>query len=256
MQYDFIKSVVGGVILIWIKAASLASKAYTLINKNKVDFSGELPEGFTVTCHAGALFTSPNTLRSVRTAVEWGAQIVEFDVSFRPDGTPVIIHNSNPAESEGVLLAHALPIVAMSNSCQINLDIKSTANLAAVDELVKQNGLFDRVFYTGVFEDWVEVVRGNSNIPYYLNYNISEDESENEEALQAVAHKSKSLGAIGINSNYKYVSDLFVDTAHENGLLVSLWTANKIEDICRVLKLKPDNITTKHPAILNYIIKK
>lgn len=242
--------------MIWVKAASLASEAYALINKNKVDFSGGLPESFTVTCHAGALFTSPNTLRSVRAAVEWGAQIVEFDVSFRPDGTPVIIHNSSPAENEGVLLAEALPIVATSNSCKINLDIKSTANLGAVDELVKKNGLFDRVFYTGVFEDWVDTVRENSLIPYYLNYNVSKDEAADKAAVQSIADKAKNLGAIGINSNYQNANALFVDTVRKNGLLVSLWTANKIEDMVRVLKLKPDNITTKNPAVLNWIIKR
>lgn len=242
--------------MIWVKAASLASKVYALINKNKVDFSGGLPENFTVTCHAGALFTSPNTLRSVRAAVEWGAQIVEFDVSFRPDGTPVIIHNSSPAENEGVLLAEALPIVAKSNSCKINLDIKSTANLGAVDELVKKNGLFDRVFYTGVFEDWVDTVRENSLIPYYLNYNVSKDEAADKAAVQSIADKAKNLGAIGINSNHQNANALFVDTVRKNGLLVSLWTANKIEDMVRVLKLKPDNITTKNPAVLNWIIKR
>lgn len=242
--------------MLCVKTAVMLSKLYVSANRNKVDFSVELPDDFTVTCHAGALFTSPNTLRSVRAAVEWGAQIVEFDVSFRPDGTPVIIHNSSPAANEGVLLADALSIVAKSPSCKINLDIKSTANLAAVDELVKQNGLLDRVFYTGVFEDWVETVRKNSIIPYYLNYNISKEEAQSKEAVQAVADKTKSLGAMGINSNHENASDLFVETAHDNGLFVSLWTANKIEDMCRVVKLKPDNITTKHPAVLNSIIQK
>lgn len=242
--------------MIWVKAASLVSKIYASINKNKVDFSGGLPENFTVTCHAGAFFTSPNTLSSVRAAVEWGAQIVEFDVSFRPSGTPVIIHNSSPAENEGVLLADALPIVANSDTCKINLDIKSTANLGAVDELVKQNGLFDRVFYTGVSEDWVETVCESSRISYYLNYNVSKNEAADKATVQSIADRAKALGAIGINSNHKYASALFVDTVRENGLLVSLWTANKIEDMLNVLKLKPDNITTKNPAVLNLIIKR
>lgn len=241
--------------MLCVKTAVMLSKLYVSANRNKADFSCDLPENFTVTCHAGALFTSPNTLRSVSAAVEWGAQIVEFDVSFRPSGTPVIIHNSSPAENEGVLLADALPIVAKSDTCKINLDIKSTANLGAVDELVKQNGLFDRVFYTGVSEDWVATVRENSKISYYLNYNVSKDEAADKAAVQLIVDRAKGLGAIGINSNHKYASNLFVDIVRENGLLVSLWTANEIEDMIRVLKLKPDNITTKNPAVLDWIIK-
>lgn len=242
--------------MISVKTAVMLSKMYALANRNKIDFSPQLPENFTITCHAGALFTSPNTLQSIRASLEWGAQIVEFDVSFRPDGTPVIIHDSNPAMNKGVLLSDALSVVATSDSCKINLDIKSTANLPAVDKLVRQYNLFDRVFYTGVFADWVEKVKSTSEIPYYLNYNVSKAEAENADALQAVADKTISLGAIGINSNHKNANDLFVKTAHENGLLVSLWTANKFNDMCRVLKLKPDNITTKKPAVLNSIINK
>ncbi len=240
--------------MIGVKTAVMLSKLYVSANKNKLDFAGDLSDDFTITCHAGALFTSPNTLKSIRAALEWGARIVEFDVSFRPDGTPVIIHASSPAKNEGVLLSDALSIVAQSDNCRINLDIKSTANLPAVDKLVRQYNLFDRVFYTGVFEDWVEIVKSTSEIPYYLNYNVSEEEAENAAALQVLADKTKALGAMGINSNHQYAGASFVETAHENGLLVSLWTANKIEDMCRVLKLKPDNVTTKNPAVLNFII--
>lgn len=242
--------------MISVKTAVMLSKIYVSINKNKIDVLAQLPENFTITCHAGALFTSPNTLESISAALEWGAKVVEFDVSFRPDGTPVIIHDSNPAMNKGVLLSDALSVVAANDSCQINLDIKSTANLPAVDKLVREYNLFDRVFYTGVFADWVEKVKSTSEIPYYLNHKVSKEESESAEALQAVADKAKSLGAIGINSNHKYANDLFVKIAHENGLLISLWTANKIKDMCRVLKLKPDNITTKKPAVLDFIINR
>lgn len=118
-----------------------------------------LPSDFTITCHAGALGTKANTVDSVRTAVKWGAQIVEFDVTFRPSGLPVIIHSGSPSESEGELLSEALAAVAESDTCRINLDIKSTSNLPEVDRLVAEAGLTDRVFYTGVGEEWVETVR-------------------------------------------------------------------------------------------------
>lgn len=244
----------GSAYLIWSKVASWASKLYVFLNKSKISFSDKMPEEFTITCHSGALFTSDNTLQSVRTAVEWGAQIVEFDVSFRPSGTPVIIHAAAPEENKGVLLKDALAIVAKSKTCKINLDIKSMTNLGAVDELVKLYGLEKRVFYTGVFEDWVETVRSNSSIPYYLNYNVTKEETEDSEAIQNIADLAKALGAIGINSNFVNANEDFVDIIRQNGLLVSLWTVNKIEDMSKVLKLKPDNITTRNPAILKEIL--
>ncbi len=225
------------------------------ISKSPEIRKSDLPADFTVTYHAGAMYTKPNTLKSIREAVKDGASVIEFDVSFRTDGTPVIIHSSSPKENQGVLLYDALDAVTKSKSCKINLDLKSTANLPEIDRLVKEKSLFERVFYTGVFEDWVEKVKEASDIPYYLNYNIGSDEAASPQKAQAVADKTISLGAIGINSNFSNASKLFVEKMHKNGLLVSLWTIDKIPDMIKISGFAPDNITTKKPHIMNMMIK-
>lgn len=238
------------------KVISAIGKTYYSINKNKLTHNAKLPDGFTVTCHAGSFRTKANSLDSVKTSVEWGADIVEFDVSFRPDGTAVIIHNSAPEMNQGVLLEEALKIVAKDKKCRINLDIKSTANLPEVDRIVKKYDMFDRVFYTGVFEDWTDTVKKTSSIPYYLNHKITSEEASSEECTMMIINKTKEHGAIGINSHYKNATKEFSDTVHKNGLLVSLWTVNKIGDMVKVIEAKPDNITTKKPNILTLIARK
>lgn len=215
----------------------------------------DMPKGFTLTLHAGAMHTKPNSLESVEAALEWGATIVEFDVSFRPDGTPVIIHNSSPSQNQGILLKDALAIAAKNKNCQINLDIKSMKNLGEVDRLISLAGLNGRAFYTGVFDDWVETVKNTSSIPYYLNHKITQQESTDPNAAQAVADKAKALGAMGINSNFGTASKMFVDKMHENGLPVSLWTVNNAADMVKVIDLRPDNITTKYPHVFEMIAK-
>ncbi len=227
---------------------------YFKFNHKKLDFKGDLPEDFAVTYHAGAMHTKPNSVSSVKAAVNDNAGVVEFDVSFRPDGTPVIIHNAEPNNSQGVFLENALEVVAEHPTCKINLDIKSTKNLGAVDELVKLYGLTERVFYTGVFEDWVEIVKNNSEISYYLNHKITPEEASDRGVAQSVADKAKKLGAIGINSHFEYASRLFSDVMHENRLLVSLWTVNDPKDMPRVLETYPDNVTTKRPGLLKRIL--
>ena len=153
-------------------------------------------------------------------------------------------------QNQGVFLKDALAVVAKNSDCKINLDIKSTANLGEVDKLVKEAGLFDRVFYTGVFADWVDTVKSNSQIPYYLNHNVSAVECADSLSVQAVADKVKASGAIGINSNFANANRMLVEKMKENGLLVSLWTVNRIADMVRIIDLKPDNITTKYPHSL------
>ncbi len=239
--------------LVYPKLICAIEDIYFGLNRKKLVADCTLPEGFTVTYHAGAMHTPANSIYSVRAAIEDGAEIVEFDVSFRPDGTPVIIHNAEPGNSQGEFLENALEVVAEHPTCRINLDIKSTKNLPAVDELVKLYGLTERVFYTGVFEDWVETVKNNSFIPYYLNYNVSPQEADDEPALQAIADKVKNYGAVGINSNFTNATKAFVECMHKNGLLVSLWTVNKPSDMPRVLEMQPDNITTKMPHLLKRI---
>ena len=163
-----------------------------------------------VTWHAGAMNTEANSLNSIEFALKSNAEIIEIDVTFRPDGTPVIIHSNSPSESEGVLFEDAIKLLS-KGSCKVNLDLKSTKNLHAVDNIIKKYSMMNRVFYTGVFESWVDTVKSNSEIPYYLNYSVSRKESKKEDAAQAVAEKAKSLGVIGINANFRGVKKLFSD---------------------------------------------
>ena len=210
----------------------------------------KLPAGLTVTYHAGALGTQDNSLDSIRVAVERGAQIVEFDVSFRPDGTPVIIHAGSPGQDEGELLADALTIVAQSETCRINLDLKSIANLPAVDRLAQEAGLSDRVFYTGVNMLWARKVRRQSAIPYFLNFTHARTRA----GIAGLIALLKATGAIGLNANYHGANAAEVAALHRHGLQASFWTVNEVPEMLRVLAAAPDNVTSRRPDLLNALL--
>ena len=225
----------------------------SLFKKEKVDekyVCPELPHGFTVTHHAGALDQKPNTPEAVSYSVYHGAKCIELDVSFRPDGKPVIIHDATPGENQGESLKTALKIIAGSRKCKINLDLKSTKNLPAIDELVQEYNLKERVFYTGVGEDWVSTVKENSSIPYYLNHNITPKEAEDKETCKALCEKIMELGAIGVNSKYGHCSKQLCKMMHRRNLKVSIWTVNKLSQTKELLEYGVDNITTMKPDLL------
>ena len=90
---------------------------------------------------------------------------------------------------------------------------------------------------------------------YFINYNPSSEEGSDEKYFDCIIQKAIELGAIGINSDFRGVSDMMVKKIHENGLLVSLWTANRKKDMLKALSLSPDNITTKKPDKLKMLIK-
>ncbi|MDR2686120.1 MAG: glycerophosphodiester phosphodiesterase [Oscillospiraceae bacterium] len=189
-----------------------------------------------VTAHAGALGTEPNTLDSVRAALSCGADILEVDVRFLPDGTPALGHNSVDARS-----ARLEDVFALMQSCaiHINLDMKETAHVPRMAELAAQYGLRGRAFMTGLFEAGCAALR-DCGLPYYLN------------AADPAA--AAGLGALGVNVNYRQCAQTLARDAHARGLLVSVWTVDSPGAMRRMLRWGADNITTHRPDALLEII--
>lgn len=215
-----------------------------------------LPENFTVTAHSGCEGTPDNSEDSIKKAFECGADIVEFDVSFDGNNTPVLSHDT-PTGGE-MTADEAMIKLAGYKDLKANIDIKSTLNLAEVQLLAEKHNLLDRVFFTGISEDFVDAVKTDSpKIKYYLNiYDILPENEQSEEYIMSLIKKVKDCGAIGINMHYGNASKRMVDAFHASGLLVSLWTVNEEADMVRVLSLLPDNLTTKFPKKLLSICKK
>ncbi len=235
---------------------SLGDSFKKLFSKKEAD-DWECPElqyGFTVTHHAGAMGQKPNTLEAIGYSIYHGAGCVELDVSFRPDGTPVIIHSTEPGQNQGELLDMALKIIAGSRKCKINLDIKSVANLSAVDDLIYNYNLEERAFYTGVGENWVEKVKAESKIPFYLNHAITKEEAEDLPTGKALVERIKSMGAIGVNSPYTFCSEQLCRMMHRRDLYVSIWTINSIDKTKALLECGVDNITSMKPDKLEKLI--
>ncbi len=235
---------------------SISDSIKKIFSKKKKD-EWECPElqyGFTVTHHAGAMGQKPNTLESVSYSVYHGAKCIEVDVSFRPDGTPVIIHSDSPSQNQGESLDMALKIIAGSRKCKINLDLKSTANLPAVDELIYNYNLEERAFYTGVGESWVEKVKSESKIPFYLNHAVTKEEAEDRDAGKALVERIKAMGAIGVNTPYSFCSEQLCKMMHRRDLYVSVWTINSIDKAKELLEAGVDNITSLKPDKLEKLI--
>lgn len=208
-----------------------------------------MPKGFTVTAHTGCLGTVPNTVDSMEKGVNAGADIVEFDLNFDKNGEPVLSHNE--PEAGAVHLKEAFKFLSEHKNIKANVDVKDTSNLGSVLKYAEEYGVLGRIFFTGIFaKDVSAVERFCPQIPYYLNYSVSLNGNNDEAYISHIVETVKNSGAIGININYKTASKQFVKAFRSEGLLVSLWTVNSKCGFCKVLKLRPDNITTKRPDVL------
>lgn len=232
-------------------AVSLTVFDRGLCRKYKEEITS-LPKNFTVTAHSGSMKTPQNSIQSILIGAQ-NADIIEFDLNFTKDKAAVLSHDE-PKGGE-VTLNEAFEALASIKKTKANVDIKSTANLSAIEKSAEQYGVSERIFFTGVDENMVgEVQRQCSNVPYYLNVGVDAKKNEDNGYLLSLVEKVKENGAVGINMHFGGASKKLVEVFHENGLLVSIWTVDKKKDMYKILSYSPDNITTRNPDVLGEII--
>lgn len=217
-----------------------------------------LPEGFTVTAHAGALNTEPNTMDSITKSLEFiGEGVIEVDVRFTSSGKPVLSHNEVKSDGNEYVSLEEFFSVLKEYPARVNLDLKEFSNLPVIQELAEKNDVMDQVFFTGVFEEEAQNAKTSCpDIPYYLNVYPNPLRIKNDSYLESISKTITDCGAIGININYRLVSEEMISKMHEKNLLVSLWTVDNEADMYIALAEAPDNITTRNPDILKDIIQK
>ena len=202
----------------------------------------------TVTAHSGCIGIPDNSVAAMRAGVAAGADIVEFDLNFRADGTPVLSHN-DPGENECTTLAEAFAFLAKHPKIRANVDVKSAAFLEKVQPMAQEAGVLDQLFFTGLEEDMIPAAaQACPDIPYYLNVKLTENED-----FAALAEKAVSLGAMGVNLDHRDASPALISAMHEKGLLVSLWTVSRTKEAVRAIRLGADNVTTYRPLLLRFL---
>lgn len=213
-----------------------------------------LPEKFTVTAHTGCSGTAPNTVESMKKGISDGADIVEFDLNFDENGEPVLSHDA-PSDS-AVHLKEAFKLLSEHKNIKANIDVKNISHLEKVSQYAEEAGVNKQIFFTGIFpKDVSAVERRCPQIPYYLNYSVNANASNDLAYISHILEITKNCGAIGINIDYKSASKQLAEVFHNEGLSVSLWTVNSKYQLCRALNLRPDNITTKNPERLCNILE-
>lgn len=210
----------------------------------------------TITAHSGAFDTPDNSMEFIRTAIKRNAKIIEIDVNMRPNGVLVINHDEVKTNRDGTELSIVMRTIRKSGA-QINLDIKKPETLPALYRLIRQLKMQNQVFLTGIRMENIPMVRRHCpGIRYYLNYGIEASQVDNRHFQKRVLRDLKASGAVGINVHYKEWSREFTDLLHDNGYEVSLWTLNEAADAPFVIGCNPDNITSRHPDMVERQLKK
>ena len=196
-----------------------------------------------ITAHSGCLGTPPNSIASIEKGIACGADFVEIDLNFTADGTPVLSHDKPKAGAE--LYKNALEVLKKNPKVEFNLDVKSTANLKEAFAMAEKAGVSDRIFFSGVKEEFVaEFKRQCPDARFY--YNVYPGKKTN---IDDLVKRAKEIGAKGLNLNYRSANANIVRKCHDAGLLVSVWTVDRKKDIDRMKKLGVDCIATNNPPL-------
>ncbi len=214
-----------------------------------------LPESFTLTAHTGCEGTKDNSLDAITLGFGCGADIVEIDLNFNSEGIAVLSHNE-PKGKEPTL-DEAFALVAGYKGLRVNVDVKNTLDLKQVTDLAEKHGILDRIFFTGVTEEFIEDVKNQTpHVLYYYNKGIDKSKNKDASYIDSLIVEVRNAGAAGLNIHHKSCTKEMVEEFHKAGLQVSVWTVNKKPDMARTLKLGCDNITTRKPSELKSIINR
>ncbi len=211
----------------------------------------------TITAHAGAEGTEPNSRRSFEEALARGVDYLEADVRFAPDGSAYLSHDElAPAERARAMgLEELLRLVARAGADgtapRLNLDLKEFSSIDALSELIFGLGMESRVLLTGVRIESVPAVRaGCRGLPYFLNASPGPLERMTRRGAEAFARRIRGCGAVGLNANWRFVTRTVARALAGAGLALSVWTVDDEAGMRRFLGLGADNITTRFPKPL------
>ncbi|MFD7112723.1 glycerophosphodiester phosphodiesterase [Streptomyces microflavus] len=196
-----------------------------------------------------------NTLPSIRSALDRGADAVEIDARVTRDGVPVLLHDATLERLWGqdrrvdrlthqeVLeltgggvptLAEALA-AAGEHRVMVDLPGSTDASVKKIVGTVRECGAGDRAYYCASADAMLRVRAADPAAEIALTWTTLAP--PRPVLLEAVKPR-------WLNYRFGLVSRELADRAHRDGLLVSAWTADTKRTMRRLIERGVDSITT------------
>lgn len=217
--------------------------------------------------HRGAAGHKPeNTLGSMRKALEFGVDGIEFDIHRTKDGVLVVIHDPTvDRTTNGKGAVGAMTLAELQA-----LDAGEGERIPTLDELVATVPapvkLFLEMkagseFYPGIEEQVAQflqerdlVDRTNvSSFDHHLLLRLRQLLPTLETGMLYAGRPidpvamARACGATAIHSNWHYTDLAMVAAAHAAGLTVNVWTPNTAQAVDQCYSLGVDGIISDHP---------
>ncbi|KUM91420.1 glycerophosphodiester phosphodiesterase [Streptomyces cellostaticus] len=197
-----------------------------------------------------------NTVGSLRSALDQGADAVEIDVRLTRDGVPVLLHDetlqrlwehdrpllSLSADEVRGLTAGGVPTLeealAATDGSRVMVDLCGRVDHRSVQKImdvVRQAGARDRVYYCAHAEAMLAVRAADPSAEIALTWTSL---APPRPALLAAIHPR------WLNYRFSLIDHDLATRVHHDGYLLSVWTPDTRRSLRRLLTLGVDSITT------------
>jgi len=220
-------------------------------------------ENVTAVGHRGDPYRArENTVDSLRSALEQGADVVEFDVRVTRDGVPVLLHDetlqrlwevdrplqSLSADEVRGLTDGGVPTLvealAATEGSRVMVDLPGTADPRAVHrvvDVIREYGADDRAYYCAGADTMLAVRAADASAEIALTWTSLAP--PRPAVLDAVRPR-------WLNYRFTLVDRDLVARVHRDGYLLSVWTPDTRRSMRRLLDLGVDSITTNRVGVL------
>ncbi|MFE6823939.1 glycerophosphodiester phosphodiesterase [Streptomyces sp. NPDC057690] len=208
-----------------------------------------------------------NTVDSLRSALDRGADAVEFDVRLTRDGVPVLLHDEtlkrlwqqdrpllslSAAEVRG-LTAGGVPTlaeaIAATEGCRLMLDLPGTRDVRTarrIVDAVREAGAADRAYYCADAGAMLAVRAADPSAEIALT--CTSLAPPRPALLDAVKPR-------WLNYRFSLVDRELAARVHHDGCLLSVWTPDTRRSMRRLIDLGVDSITTNRIEVLTALRK-
>lgn len=215
--------------------------------------------------HRGAAGHAPeNTLRGFQCAVELGADVVEFDVRESADGELVVIHDETVEDTtDGQGRVDELTVSDLQKLdagqgatiptfeetleffTDVDVDLRIEQKVPGIGERilagVEEHGFEDRTSVVSFDPEAIrEIIEAGAG-PEVTRSLTTGDPDE------TLFENAEELGCSWVSMSYSAVTAELVETAHDRGLKVGMFTLNEPSDIDDALTLDPDYLCSDYP---------
>ncbi|MFI9113091.1 glycerophosphodiester phosphodiesterase [Streptomyces venezuelae] len=222
----------------------------------------------TVVAHRGDPYrVRENTLRSIASAVERGADAVEVDVRLTKDGVPVLLHDDTlkrlwghdrplaalTYEQAGELTYGGIPtlrealLTAGEKRLMLDLPGGNEDSVRTIVRTVRECGAGERVYYCAGAVAMLQVRAADPAAEIALTWTSLAP--PRPVLLDAVRPR-------WLNYRFGLVSRELTERLHRDGLLVSAWTADTPRTMRKLIRNGVDSITTNRVDTLAAVLRK